>query len=138
MVVILLLFIEKIWPAIENIRSTAAEEACTLRYFLASLANKGNFCSLLDQNIKGEGFNSLQVLIYSSICVSKLSFFSISSISSTMKCLLILEELECLISSRLDNLISSLSLLSFLESSIWPSLQYSRYMKINSKKVMIT
>ena len=41
----LLLFMEKICPLIENMRSTAAEEAGTLKYFLASLANDGYIIS---------------------------------------------------------------------------------------------
>ena len=43
---------EKMCPAIENIRSTAAEEAWTLRYFLASKAKPGNTISCIFQNSK--------------------------------------------------------------------------------------
>ena len=36
---------EKMCPSIENIRSTAADEACKLRYFLADKANPGKIIS---------------------------------------------------------------------------------------------
>jgi len=50
----LLLFAFWIIPAILNILSQAADEACTLRNFLAIAASAGNLYSLSFQNARGQ------------------------------------------------------------------------------------
>jgi hypothetical protein len=46
----LLLFTEKIWPLIENILSTEADEAGVARYFFAKIASSGKRSEYCLQN----------------------------------------------------------------------------------------
>ena len=71
-----LLLQENMWPLKLNNLSHAADEACTLRYFLANTAKLGKLFSCFFQNTSGsvEGLQSLTTASNSSSMDSTLSF----------------------------------------------------------------